>query len=427
VQPVDILILSNGPGEVTTWVKPVVRSLRQLLGDDREQVRMSLVLSPCPHATGREATIARRYAEIDRIQEASQFWPFLLWGRTADQWDWHDRGVVVFLGGDQIFPVIVGKRLRYRTVIYAEEAARWTHWIDAFAVMNPQVAAQAPHHHIHKLHIVGDLMAEVSPDLDLDAEELDNPLTALTITPETELIGLLPGSKPNKLVQGVPLTLAIAQHLHNSRPQTRFVIPVAPALALPDLAAYADPTRNPFVAKFGNPSATLIVPTTAGDRPYLQIEEGPRIELWTESPSYSLLSRCRLCLTTVGANTAELTALAVPMIVLLPTQQLDAMRAWGGIPGLLANLPGVGSGFARVINGLMLRRLGLLAWPNRLAGEQIVPELLGQLHPQSVANLVLDYLMHPEALQDMRDRLCQLRGAPGAAQKLARLVVENLL
>jgi lipid-A-disaccharide synthase len=129
----------------------------------------------------------------------------------------------------------------------------------------------------------------------------------------------------------------------------------------------------------------------------------------------------------VGANTAELTALAVPMIVLLPTQQLDAMRAWGGIPGLLANLPGVGSGFARVINGLMLRRLGLLAWPNRLAGEQIVPELLGQLHPQSVANLVLDYLMHPEALQDMRDRLRQLRGAPGAAQKLARLVVENLL
>ena len=29
-QPVDILILSNGPGEVTTWVRPVVRALREL-------------------------------------------------------------------------------------------------------------------------------------------------------------------------------------------------------------------------------------------------------------------------------------------------------------------------------------------------------------------------------------------------------------
>jgi len=49
------------------------------------------------------------------------------------------------------------------------------------------------------------------------------------------------------------------------------------------------------------------------------------------------------------------------MIVLLPTHQLDAMR-WDGIPGLLANLPVVGTGMANVINWLALRQLGLLAW-----------------------------------------------------------------
>jgi len=32
--PVDILILSNGPGEVTTWVRPVVKALREQLGHD---------------------------------------------------------------------------------------------------------------------------------------------------------------------------------------------------------------------------------------------------------------------------------------------------------------------------------------------------------------------------------------------------------
>jgi lipid-A-disaccharide synthase len=53
--PVDILILSNGPGEVTTWVRPVVKALRAELGNDRLQVRISVILSPCPHASGKES------------------------------------------------------------------------------------------------------------------------------------------------------------------------------------------------------------------------------------------------------------------------------------------------------------------------------------------------------------------------------------
>ncbi|MHC5822158.1 MAG: lipid-A-disaccharide synthase, partial [Nostoc sp.] len=42
---VDILILSNGPGEVTTWVRPVVKALRQELGNDPTVVRISVILS----------------------------------------------------------------------------------------------------------------------------------------------------------------------------------------------------------------------------------------------------------------------------------------------------------------------------------------------------------------------------------------------
>ncbi|MHC5827043.1 MAG: lipid-A-disaccharide synthase, partial [Nostoc sp.] len=67
---VDILILSNGPGEVTTWVRPVVKALRQELGDDRSVVRISVVLSPCSNASGKEAAIALSYPEVDRVQGA---------------------------------------------------------------------------------------------------------------------------------------------------------------------------------------------------------------------------------------------------------------------------------------------------------------------------------------------------------------------
>ena len=409
VQPVDILILSNGPGEVATWVRPVVRSLRQQFQD---QARISLVLSPCPNASGREVAIAQTYPEIDRIQGAEHFFSFLLTGRTAENWDWRDRGAVLFLGGDQFFPLIIGKRLGYRIVVYGEWETRWHRWVDRFGVMKPTLIDRAPQRYRHKLTVVGDLMAEAGQAL--KAEK----------TAETQfLIGLLPGSKPAKLAQGVPLALAIAQHVHAARPQTHFVIPVAPTLDLATLAKFADPMQNPVVRSLPEGAATLAID---GSRAYLKTDSGLRIELLQQFPAYEVLAQCCFCLTTVGANTAELGSLAVPMIVLLPTYQLDAMRAWDGLPGLLVRLPGVGSAFAKLINGWFLRQSRLLAWPNIWAGEAIVPELIGKLQPDQVAALAIDWLDHPENLNAVRDRLRQVRGTPGAADKLAAIVRDLL-
>jgi lipid-A-disaccharide synthase len=410
---IDVVVLSNGPGELATWVKPVVQELRRQLGDDRTQVRISVVLSPCANASGQEAQIAQRYPEVDRVQAAAHFFPFLLWGKTHADWDWRPRGVVIFLGGDQIFPVLIGRRLGYSTVIYAEWEARWQRWVDRIGVMNPAVKAAVSPPYRAKVTVVGDLMAEAS-NLDLAQSGLD-------LTEGTELIGLLPGSKAAKLTMGVPLALAIAEHIHRQRPQTQFVIPVAPTLDLPTLAHFANPTHNPIIRQLNWTPAELVLPKDSA-LPYLKTESGLHVELWTAFPAYPVLSQCRLCVTTVGANTAELGALAVPMLVLLPTQQLDAMRAWDGLPGLLVNLPGVGALIAKVINSLALRRLGLLAWPNIWAKAEIVPELVGQLQPSEVAILAVDYLTHPEKLEQMRDRLRQVRGQPGAAHNLVNLV-----
>ena len=424
MQAADVLILSNGPGELTTWVRPVVQALRQQLGYDRDQLRISLVLSPCPNASGQEVAIAQRYSEIDRVQGAEHFFRFLITGQTADRWDWRKQGVVVFLGGDQVFPVVIGKRLGYRTVLYGEWDTRWHRWIDRFGVMQPALVDRAPQPYRHKFTVVGDLMAEAGQVEASDSDFLHAFLAPnLELNLEPEWIGLLPGSKPAKLAQGVPLSLAIAQHIHAARPQTRFVIPVAPTLDLATLARFADPARNPIIAQMGNVAADL---HREGDRPYLKTSSGLRVELWTATPAYDILARCHLCLTTIGANTAELGSLAVPMIVMLPTQQLDAMRAWDGLPGLLANLPGVGTAFAKLINWLFLRKARLLAWPNIWAGEEIVPELVGHLQPDQLGDLALEWLAHPEQLQAVSDRLRQVRGQPGAAQALTRLIVEEL-
>ncbi len=318
-----------------------------------------------------------------------------------------------FLGGDQVFPVVIGNKLGYRTVVYAEWEARWHNWIDRFGVMKATVIKNVSPKYAHKFTVVGDLM--------LEAAEMP-----ITSSLKTELIGLLPGSKAAKLAQGVPLILAIAEYIHGKRPQTKFVIPVAPTLDLQTLASFGDPQKNPLVHTFGFSSASLIA-TENSNCPYaLKTATGLEVELWQETPAYNLLSQCCICLTTVGANTAELGALGIPMIVLLPTQQLDAMRSWDGLPGLLANLPGVGSTFAKAINWLVLRRKGLLAWPNIWAKEEIVPELVGKLQAPEVGEMVLDWLTHPQKLDEMRAKLHSVRGESGAASKIAQIVCEEI-
>lgn len=413
IPPIDIIILSNGPGEVTTWVRPVVRALRAKFGVDRDRVRISVVLSPCPNASGREVQIVETYPEVDRVQGAEHFTKFLVWGKTAENWDWRERGIIIFLGGDQFFPVVLGKRLGYQTVIYAEWKARWHSLVDRFAVMNDRVVANVKPQYADKFTVVGDLTIDDRIDMTSTPSGANTP----------NLIGLLPGSKAAKLGMGLPLMLAIAEYLQAARPQLQFAIPVAPTIDIPTLAGYADPQQNPVIALVDGATATLAQDESHA---YLHTAKGLRVELRTE---HDWLSECTLCLTTIGANTAELGGLGIPMIVLIALQQLDAMRAWDGPLGILVNLPLLGTPIAKIVNTIAFRTLGnrKLAWPNIWAdGREIVPELVGYLDAKDVSDFTLDYLEHPEKLDEMRSQLRLTRGEAGAAAKLAQ-IVENLI
>ncbi|MEM6452385.1 MAG: lipid-A-disaccharide synthase [Cyanobacteria bacterium P01_D01_bin.105] len=444
--PVDIVILTNGPGEVATWVKPVVQALADKLSGHRLQpsegqtsegpvfdaqvpVRISVILSPCPHASGQEHITLSQYPEVDRVQSADHFFKFLLTGKTADGWDWHPQGVVVFLGGDQLYTVLVAKRIeqkigcRYRTVTYAEWDARWPSLIDRFGVMNPNLVQAAPVKHQDKFAVVGDLMADVQVSANRQTIA-----TKLGCDPAHEIIGFLPGSKPMKLKMGVPIMLAIAQILHRQGSKYTYVIGVAPNLTLADIIHYTDPVQNSAIALFNAPTAELITP--AGSLSYLQLKDGPKILLWQQFPALDLFSQCALCFTTVGANTAQLGALATPMIVLLPTQQLDSLSIADGLPGLIAQLPGVGQLARKVINPLIVKALQKsgrrFAWPNIWAKQEVVPELFGAITPASVSAIALNYLTHPEKLTAIRQTLRTLRGPAGAANKMANLILETI-
>ena len=70
----------------------------------------------------------------------------------------------------------------------------------------------------------------------------------------------------------------------------------------------------------------------------IETSKNTKIFLIKKHPCYEILKECDLAITTVGANTAELAAISLPMIVVLPTQHLNMMNAWDGIFGLIGKI-----------------------------------------------------------------------------------------
>jgi hypothetical protein len=373
-------------------------------------VDLDLVLVPCPNATGSEHRVAAGMELFARILPASRFWWLLL--RPRRYGPWPRQGVVVFLGGDQFWTVLLSARLGYRHLTYAEWVARWPRWNDRIAAMGPAAANRLAARWGKRCTVVGDLMADLS-----ESAQGDSPL------PPGQWVALLPGSKRAKLQVGMPFLLDTADRLAAVNGATRFLLPVAPTTSVAELLAYGSPIHNPIAAHYGAGDLELM-DTPLGQA--LQTAAGTTILLIEQQPAHGVLSQCHLALTTVGANTAELGALGVPMIVLVPTQHLHVMQAWDGGLGILARLPLLKWLLGAALTAWRMRHHGFLAWPNISAGRQVVPEKVGAITPADIAAEAADWLAHPERLEGMRDDLRSLRGQPGAVGALAALVRELL-
>ena len=237
----------------------------------------------------------------------------------------------------------------------------------------------------------------------------------------------MPGSKAMKLAQGLPFSLALAEQIHQHKPNIKFILPVAPTFTLQRLSKFADPDQNPIIALVQGQTAQL---QQIDEQPYFITPTGLKVKLITEFPAHNFLRQCCFVVTTVGANTAELGALNIPMIVLLPTQDITAMTAWDGLPGLIAKLPWLGPIFLKWFNrrfvSFLRNNQHFLAWPNIWAQRKIIPELVGDFTAEYITDIILDYLDHPEKLAAMRKELRELRGTTGAAAKLTEAIAHTL-
>lgn len=114
----EIIITTNGPGEITSWVTPV---LKQLSGAD---YKVTIMLMPCSFATGKEHHTAEKLEGVTRVIKSDKSLSIIFSRKKKLLKHFHaGRGVVLFLGGDPFWAYLLGERLGYKVFGYSEHKA----------------------------------------------------------------------------------------------------------------------------------------------------------------------------------------------------------------------------------------------------------------------------------------------------------------
>lgn len=198
----------------------------------------------------------------------------------------------------------------------------------------------------------------------------------LGLEKNTQVIGLMPGSRLSEVQRILPIMLRTAANISQTIPKSEWILPIASSI-----------------------SEELISVCKEG------IEGIPTIHI-LHNETYTAMRAATLMLVTSGTATLETACIGTPMLILYRTTWIN----W------------------RIIN--TLTPLEHSGWPNLIAGRRIVPELLqNDLTPETLTEHALDLLNNREKCDAQRDALNNVHkqlGESGAAERTAQLILEQV-
>ena len=231
--------------------------------------------------------------------------------------------------------------------------------------------------------------------------------------------------KSAKLKIGIPFFLDVADRISKLMPDCKFLIPLAPTTNIDEIK-YFSSNKNTIAREYKSGIKSIVKASNKEKRGILITKNSTVILIQEKHPAYDDLSQCDLAITTVGANTAELGSLNIPMIVVVPIQHISVMEAWDGLIGLIGRLPILKWFLGLLINYLKMRNRGFMAWPNISAKRMIVPERIGKVTPKQIAQEASDWIKSPSRLIGQKEDLQALRGKKCAKKKFCQEII-NLL
>jgi lipid-A-disaccharide synthase len=257
--------------------------------------------------------------------------------------------------------------------------------IKVYYYISPQVWAWKKKR-IHTLARVVDKMIVILPferalyeEVGVDCVYVGHPLLDYAAAHEASqpiagdpVIGLLPGSREQEIARLLPTMLGVAAGIRDAYPNARFVTPCVDA-------ARAQQVRQ-----------------AAADFP-LEVVVGRM---------YDVLGSARFCMVASGTATLETAIFGVPMVILY---RISPASYW------LAK---------RLVT---IEHIGLV---NIMAEQRVVPEFIqGEATPENILPVALELIGDTPGRVKMHEDLQRVRrllGGPGASERAARAILEDL-
>ena len=357
-----VSILTNGPGELWGWVRPVASELR------RRGHSISLWILPCQFSSGNEREAASTFF-VDKLQGPAP--ASVIWNEIADE----KTDSIIQLGGDVAFGLRMSKMSQAPLTVYS-----YRHKKDIPGVN----LLTAYHEQLNGTHakVIGDLVkdsmcSELTP---LSKKNWDWP--KISGSPR---ILLLPGSRPR-------IRNAVVAWLKRLQREILRLIPDARFRAL--------------------------LPEFMSDREVREwSEKSPELDPVRISAGSAMIE-ADYAVTQPGTNNFEMMHAGLPGVVVAPDEFIAEIPV-SGVAGILAGLPLIGVKIRRfALVNLVKKWNGFISLPNRTFQRNILSEMWGDVTPEMIAQRVKSDIDDAEKLKAVRAELLSLSGDYGAAAKI---------
>ncbi|MCL5036663.1 MAG: hypothetical protein M1269_06030 [Chloroflexi bacterium] len=404
----DVILVTNSPGELCSWVRVTADRLKMRSPD----LRVVVMLVPCPYATGKEEEIAKGFPSVDMVTPPSQFLRLML-GLSMKDYRPSSRGVVVFLGGDFWHASLAARRLKFPAMAYAVRPASALKKFSCICLPREDIKKDFINSGIkeEKIRVVGNLMVEgVRPRKDKDE------LREIFGIKENELVvGILPGSRLYHVQVSLPVYLRVAEEISHRVEGVRFMVGLSPFISVEDMEKCLGQGRD---IQLGGVGGELIEDSRGK---FIRTFRGLEVRLLIDR-QYDLMKASDLVMTIPGTNTAELATLGIPMVV---SYSWNVKIPGGGLGMFLGGLP-PGNTLRKIVLSKVLEKLKFTALPNQFADKMIIPEVRVNNCGSEITPAIIDLLGDPERRRRISGELVKIMGETGAADRLADLVINEI-
>jgi lipid-A-disaccharide synthase len=391
----DLLIFSNGPGEVSTWVKPFVEAVKART-DLAAAYRVILLMLPCQFGSGTEYKVGRTIEGIEHVIQKRKFMRMLITGLGKRMYNLSREGIICSLGGNLMYPVLFRRRIKgnHRLFAYSHNPG-WEKAYTKIFVRNSYVRGKYLNRGVaeEKLLVTGDLVFSSLKFL----RERSEVRSELGIGKREKMVVFLPGSREYMTRHLIPIFLKLIDDVCDRVSGIRPYLLKSPYVSL-ELIAKSLIVKEEIkglqaaTGTLHNKDGLIYIELSSGKRVY--ILEG-QLDYWGRGIDFAV--------TIPGTNTVQLAYRKIPSLVVAPGNKPEAVPIEGAA-NFVKYIPFIGKHLLQKVILAYADSFPHTALPNLYMNEEILPEMVGILKTDDITAKIQE-LLKDEKLAAMREKL----------------------